>query len=1089
VAESGDGAIWTGHQRPFVTRWKDDAFETYSTRDGVPGGTVDLLLPQGDDVWIGTAAGLGRWHAGTIEPVTWPDGSAIRGIRDGATDGGVVWLATGSGVVRLDDAGARRIEAQRPGKPRLTETVCADGEGNVWIGRTDGVLIWNGERFIDVPMDGIGAVESIARREDTVWLTAGRSVFGLGNAAEVTRGDPPEWLPPLDERFQLPTSVLLQDREGNLWMGTAGQGLARISRALVTRYDTRDGLPASEIHALTGGPDGDLWMSLNCNGLAHWRDGRIEPVPLPINACIGALLVDDADRLWLSTLGGVECHAPDGTVTRYDVPVADGSSVCYLGQAPDGAVWACGARADDGLFRLGPSGFEPVPWWDQVRTEVVSITWDDRGRQWLAGVGAVFVVKGDVVTRYDETDGIPPGQVRDILVTDDGVAWIGSYGGGLTRLAGDGVTRFSTREGLAENVVSRILQDHRDDLWMLGNLGIYFVERAQLDAFAAGERDQVDCVTFGPRDGVPEGNGIAQPAGYQTPDGRLWFSTLEGAVVIDPSRIPSGGPAPPVIIEAARIGRETVDIRDGLVVPAGNRDLEIDFTAASFTRPESVEFRVRLDGRDDDWVRIGRRRTAYYGDLRPGEYVLRVMARNDVGEWTGDGATLAITIEPHFYETGWFLFTSITALACLIVFIHRGRVRAMAAHNRALVNEIETRKRAEQDRARLEQELAHAQKMEAVGQLAGGAAHDFNNLLMLIRGHAELLEYARDQNATRKSIAQIVRASHRGAELTAQLLALSRKTVWKPRVVAVNDVLRGMTQMFERILGEEVTCRSSLDPDTGHVKVDPGQFEQVILNLVVNARDAMSGNGTLTIATEEARSNGESGLPAGDYARIRISDSGCGIPPEVLPRIFDPFFTTKPTGTGLGLSTAYGIVRQAQGSIAAESEPHEGTTFTILLPVTPEPRTDDRDDTPKETGPVAPARILVVEDDRSVREFIALSLREDGHTVFEAADGLEALRSMDGMTAPADLVVTDVIMPRMGGVELATRMRGELPGLPFLFISGYADRAARLLSELPAHSSFLAKPFGPGELRSQVIEILAREGAGSAASPRARPTP
>jgi signal transduction histidine kinase/CheY-like chemotaxis protein len=379
------------------------------------------------------------------------------------------------------------------------------------------------------------------------------------------------------------------------------------------------------------------------------------------------------------------------------------------------------------------------------------------------------------------------------------------------------------------------------------------------------------------------------------------------------------------------------------------------------------------------------------------------------------------------------------------------------------------------ERVKLEDQLRHAQKMEAIGQLAGGVAHDFNNILTAVIGYSDLLLTrmgAGDSN--RHAVEEIRKGADRAAGLTRQLLAFGRRATTQPRLLDPNDAIRDLEPMLRRLVGEDVQFRMSLSPSVGKIRIDPTHFEQIIVNLAVNARDALPGGGTIRIETEstDRPESPLEGIPAGRMARLVFSDDGVGIPPEVRDHIFEPFFTTKEAGrgTGLGLATVYGIVRQHHGAIDVASEPGKGTSFEILLPEAA------GGDAPASASD-APAsggreRILLVEDDAALLALSREILLELGYAVYPARGGAEALAMLERMGEGLDILVTDVVMPEIGGRELARRAVARFPGLTVLYVSGYPGNAGPAVEELGRGASFLAKPFTPLALARKVREIL-----------------
>ncbi|MEW6377711.1 MAG: PAS domain S-box protein [Thermodesulfobacteriota bacterium] len=382
---------------------------------------------------------------------------------------------------------------------------------------------------------------------------------------------------------------------------------------------------------------------------------------------------------------------------------------------------------------------------------------------------------------------------------------------------------------------------------------------------------------------------------------------------------------------------------------------------------------------------------------------------------------------------------------------------------------------------RLEDQFLQSQKMETVGRLAGGIAHDLNNLLTVLSGYSQLtLLGLKENDPVRGNIEEIKKATDRATDLTHRLLAFSRRQVLDMKVVDLNMIVRGLERMLRRVIGEDIELNIILADDPGQVKTDPGQIEQVIMNLAVNARDAMPKGGKLTIETanvelDEDYTRSHIGIAPGRYVMLSMSDTGVGMTPEVRERIFEPFFTTKEEGkgTGLGLSTVYGIVKQSGGNIWVYSEPGQGTTFKIYLPSVDEeaealPSRNESGKLPKGTETV-----LLVEDEPSVRELAARVLRQQGYTVLEATNGNEAMCIARGhMKEKIHLLLSDVVMPQMGGKELVKQFKSLHPEIKVLFISGYTDIAITHNSGFKPGATFLQKPFSPTELVKKVRNVL-----------------
>ena len=381
-------------------------------------------------------------------------------------------------------------------------------------------------------------------------------------------------------------------------------------------------------------------------------------------------------------------------------------------------------------------------------------------------------------------------------------------------------------------------------------------------------------------------------------------------------------------------------------------------------------------------------------------------------------------------------------------------------------------------RKRLEDQLRQSQKMEAVGRLAGGVAHDFNNLLTIINGYSDLLLTRPDADeSVLEPVKEIRTAGERATGLTRQLLGFSRQTMLQPEVLDLNLVVEDTGKMLRRLIGEDIRFTMALDPQLSRVKVDPGQLDQVLMNLAVNARDAMPKGGCLTIETANIRLGDEDATRLecrpGRYVMLAITDTGVGMKPEVRARVFEPFFTTKEVGkgTGLGMAMVFGIVKQSGGGIAVDSEPGRGSTFRIYLPAVSEPEARKNESGIK-PGVRGTETILLVEDEDGVRRLALTTLKLHGYDVLAARDGEDALRVAGECHRTIHLLLTDVIMPNLSGPELAERIKRLRPGIKVLFMSGYTDDAVMRHGILQSEVCFIQKPYTPLGLVRKAREVL-----------------
>ncbi|MGZ4333220.1 MAG: PAS domain S-box protein [Gaiellaceae bacterium] len=446
----------------------------------------------------------------------------------------------------------------------------------------------------------------------------------------------------------------------------------------------------------------------------------------------------------------------------------------------------------------------------------------------------------------------------------------------------------------------------------------------------------------------------------------------------------------------------------------------------------------------EELARLDVRTVTHPSDLAESHALLERLSAGEVDAYTME--------KRYLRKDGTVLLAEVTASA---VRGADGRPTGIVGHVRDVTRQKE-----------LEAQLRQAQKMEAVGRLAGGIAHDFNNLLTAISGYSEFLIGGVQDPKLGRYAEEIKKAAARAASLTGQLLAFSRRQVLQPRVLDLNATVSDMDMMLRRLIGEDVELVTMLDPEPALVLADPTQIEQVIVNLAVNARDAMPHGGSVTIETAQVATGD------GVFVELRMTDTGVGMTDAERQQLFDPFFTTKAGGTGLGLATVYGIVEQSGGAIEVESAPGLGSSFRILLP-TVAALVDDTDPEPAEHAPAdGEESILLVEDEAVVRQLVAESLESNGYTVLQAGDGPSALELLRRHTGEVDLLVTDVVMPGMSGPEVAAAVAAMRPGTQVLYISGYTDSAIDHHGVLEPGIAFLQKPFGADDLARKVREVL-----------------
>jgi len=484
----------------------------------------------------------------------------------------------------------------------------------------------------------------------------------------------------------------------------------------------------------------------------------------------------------------------------------------------------------------------------------------------------------------------------------------------------------------------------------------------------------------------------------------------------------------------------------------------IEYVNPSFERITGYA-RTEVEGKNPRVLKSGKQEPAFYEDL------WKTIGRGEV--WRGHFTNRRK--DGSLYEEEAIISPVRSASGAIVKYV---------AAKRDVTNE-----------RRIEEQMRQSQKMEAIGELAGGIAHDLNNVLTVINGHAELmLERAKGvASPMTKSATEILSGGRRAALLVKQLLAFSRRQMLQPKVLDLNALVAGMRDMLQSLVSERVEITLSLDPEAGFVEADPGQLEQVLVDLVVNARDAMPTGGRLAIGTENVTPDEEfrrshPDRRAASYVVLSVADTGAGMPPEVMGRIFEPFFTTKgkEKGSGLGLAMVYGVVKQSGGEIDVQSAPGRGTTFRIHFPVAGTRTLREMADATAERAARGTETVLVVDDEAPVREFVSTVLKGLGYTVIQASDGLDALRAAGEHAGPVHLAITDLAMPAMGGGRLADRLSRLRPGAQVLYISSYSNGDAGRDEMLDPGMHVLRRPFSAETLARKVREVLTKHAPGSA---------
>jgi signal transduction histidine kinase/ligand-binding sensor domain-containing protein len=750
-----EGTLWINTYRGGLTSCRNGVF----CQEWEGGGEFDLRTSlawssSNTVVFVAQFGDVLRRTARPGLPVVWetntPPGGARLKYQCTGSDG-VLWLLSREGrILRVVDREFKPLpdEAGLAGQQVLT--VAADLQGRIWVGTDHGIARWSGNQFEAMtPTNGepwLAVSSLLPTRDGGLWVLADGRLRKQVNRRWVAEAD--EWRGLLGSAAGR-NMGMHEDRDGGVWFNHYGNGLFHVTRdGRFERFTARDGLPGDRIGAWFQGREGDIWVGVDRGGLARLREKRFQVIGqaegLPARAAF-SVCEDQAGALWIGTSGGGLCRWHDGKIESF--PVGNDFSANFVFSAVpvrSQELWLSASAGEDlyvcrdGQIQRGPwevHGLKSIlvdrsgriwmgtktglDWWESAErrwsftsrtgmrnSAVRALAEDKNGVVWCGtDDGTLYRCGVDRLEAFRPSDKIAPQPIWSLLADDNGIVWAGTFRGGLLRFQDGKFTRLTTQQGLPSDVVGEILQDGRNQLWLGTHQGICRVAKVDLNAYAHGLTNRVECVTYGRLDGLPtlECSIGYQPSCWRARDGRLWFATVRGVVAVKPDEVKSNPLPPPVVLEELRVDGEPLPLdADSLRVPPGHKQFEFRFTAPSFDAPENVRFRYRLEGLDADWVQADTRRTAQYSHLPARDYRFRVRACNSDGVWNETGCALAFTVLPHFYETWWFLGLVGAGIVGGIAAIVRAVITRK--YRRALAR-LEQQHAIERDRARIAKDI------------------------------------------------------------------------------------------------------------------------------------------------------------------------------------------------------------------------------------------------------------------------------------------------------------------------------------------------------------------------------------------------
>lgn len=688
LREDTNGALWISTSYGLIRR-HNGQFSTFTTTEGLPDNSIGPTVEdQQHTLWIATSAGLVRYEGGSFKTYTTREGLASNVIqslfmrRDGS-----LLVSTSGGLQSLKN---EKVTDWVPAEELRTRTVTsiAEGrEGQLWFGTLEGLFEHKDGRTSSFTSDA-GLPDNritslLVDKDGSLWVGTSGGVSRFRNSRFDT----------FTSAHGLSSNLVLtiyEDREGSVWIGTEAGGLNLLKSKKFTTFTTKEGLPNDLVKVIYQDSSGGVWIGSNGGGLTLLKDGKFTTWTTRDGLSSDVVLSitgDATGNLWVGTPDGLNLFK-NGKFTTFTF--ADGLSSdlvrsVYVDRG--GALWV-GTR--EGLNRFTDNHFQIYTTKDGLANDFIGALYEDsKGNLWIGTLGGLSKFKDGKFRSFSTNDGLSSNTVISLYEDKEGDLWIGTNGGGLNRLRGDQFLSFTSRSGIAADVIYRILEDQQRNLWFSSNKGVFRVNKDELEKVSKSEIPTVNPVFYGPADGTltRECSGGGHPASWKTTDGRLWFATIKGIAVIDPANIPLNTAPPPTIIEQILIDNQPVMLAAPLKFSAGSTRFDFYYTAPSFIAPENMRFKYKLEGFDSDWIEGGVRRVANYTNLRPGNYRFRVIAANNDGVWNEQGALVEFYLQPHFYQTYWFLILCALLLAGVAWQLYRMRVKQMSSQFGAVLAE------------------------------------------------------------------------------------------------------------------------------------------------------------------------------------------------------------------------------------------------------------------------------------------------------------------------------------------------------------------------------------------------------------------
>ena len=901
IYEDRQGNLWIGTEGGGLNRLKNGKFTAYTTRQGLSANAVlSICEDRKGGLWIGTKTGLNRWKDDQLTIYTTKAGlsdNMIWSILEGAE--GSLWIGTDSGLNRLKNGKFTKYNTREGLTNNRISALFEDKERYLWIGTYGGGLYrLENETFTAyTTKEGLSDDFVLSIYEDlegSLWIGTGGGGLDRLKEGKFTPYTTSEGL------SHNVVSSIYEDRKKNLWIGTYGGGLNRFRGGTFITYTTRQGLSQNLVRSIYQDREENLWVGTD-NGLNRLKDGEFVTFTTKqglANNKVWCIYEDRYRNLWIGTDSGLNC-------------LEDGNFAAYT--------------REQGLSN----------------EKIMCILEDKNGNLWIGtNGGGLNCLKNGKFTVYTTGQGLSNNMVWSLYEDEEGTLWIGTHGGGLNRLKQGKFTHYSVKEGLFDDIVYQILEDDRGNLWMSCNKGIFKVKKEQLNQLAEGKIKSFRSVSYNEKDGMKsrECNGGTQPAGWKTRDGKLWFPTVKGVIMIDPTRIKTNPYPPPVVIEKIMADNRCFQppfITDmgNMIFPAGIERLEIQYAGLSLLVPDKVRFKFRLEEFDKDWVEVGNRRTAYYTKLPPGYYRFQVIACNNDGVWNKTGTSLSFYVKPYFSQTFWFYSLLVLAVFLMVFTGYRVRVRQLK-HRAETLRRLVEEQTKDLKKAKETAEKANQAKSEFLANMS----HEIRTPMNAILGFTEILEEEIADKRHKKFLTSVLTSGKILLALINDILDLSKieagKMELKFEPVNLYSILSEIKYIFSNKVKEKaLDFQLEVDPTLpGSLLLDGLRVRQVLFNLVGNAVK-FTESGFIKLAVHK--------INRGETVDIIIlvQDTGIGIAADQQQIIFEAFTQVeghaarKYGGSGLGLAISRRLAEMMGGEISVQSqgEPGKGSTFSFAL--------------------------------------------------------------------------------------------------------------------------------------------------------------